>query len=231
MGLVEFIYPVFIGSKSSTAVDSLENFDWSCFGAGGMPDVSVKSVEDKLREHLERLSLGDPLSPHHTVKETVSKILANQGRKVEGDIVQGLDAVAAAVVGLCSTVIDKSVVANSTEISAASTLPERKMSTSATSVISDSSQAQGGVSRARNNLMQSVEDDKVCQASTITMLEELCMSKKAESLSWEEELKKRIVQMENREVETLRREEELIKRLCVVEEKLRNELESKSLCK
>ncbi len=75
---LEFIYPMFIGRKSSTAVDCLEKFDWSCFGVGGIPNVSVKCVEDKLREHLERLSLGDV------------------SRSVEGDRVQGLDAVEAA---------------------------------------------------------------------------------------------------------------------------------------
>ncbi len=78
---MEFIYPVFIGRQSGTSVDSLESVDWSCFGVGGMPNVSVKSVEDKLTEHLERLLLGDPLSPRHTVR---AKISANQGRKVEG---------------------------------------------------------------------------------------------------------------------------------------------------
>ncbi len=46
--------------------------------------------------------------PHHTVKDTVIEISANQGRKVEGDIVQWLDdAVAAAVVDVdsCSCVL------------------------------------------------------------------------------------------------------------------------------
>ena len=50
MGMLEFIYPMFIGEKNSHGV--YEPFDWGCYGA--LPDLVVESVLDKLTGHLER---------------------------------------------------------------------------------------------------------------------------------------------------------------------------------
>ncbi len=127
---------------------------------------------------------------------------------------------------LCSTVIGVVVdVMNSSETRP----PERKMSVSAASVISDLSQTQGGVSRMRSNLKQSLEDDKLCQATTITTLieelrlaKQLCRERDAERkavshLREKESLHKKEESL-RKETEFFQREEELKKRILCMEE-------------
>ena len=50
MGMLEFIYPVFIGERNSDGIH--DPFDWSCYGS--LPDVVVSSVLEKLTGHLDR---------------------------------------------------------------------------------------------------------------------------------------------------------------------------------
>ena len=50
MGMLEFIYPVFIGESTGTAMH--DPFDWGCYGS--LPDVVVSSVLEKLTAHLDR---------------------------------------------------------------------------------------------------------------------------------------------------------------------------------
>ena len=49
MGMLEFIYPVFIGESNNGIHDP---FDWSCYGS--LPDLVVSSVLEKLTGHLDR---------------------------------------------------------------------------------------------------------------------------------------------------------------------------------
>ena len=50
MGMLEFIYPVFIGERNRDGIH--DPFDWSCYGS--LPDVVVSYVLEKLTGHLDR---------------------------------------------------------------------------------------------------------------------------------------------------------------------------------
>ena len=82
LGLIEKMFPVFIGNLDATTSE-YSNY----FGSGCNPtlsEVTVKSVEEKLRHHMESQALGTPIVPDRTVKSVVDAITACQGAFIVG---------------------------------------------------------------------------------------------------------------------------------------------------
>jgi len=87
-GLVEFVYPAFLGDLMSDSSEGESYSDY--FGSGCHPNLSasggvtVNAVIEKLNEHLGRSSLGSLLLDKLSVKEVLSRITINQGFFVKG---------------------------------------------------------------------------------------------------------------------------------------------------
>lgn len=80
MGLVEGIFPIFIGNKNGQNYDF---FSWSIFS--GIPDTVVSSVEQELIRYMSEQGLGSPLTPNKTVLSIINGIKQYQGSIVECD--------------------------------------------------------------------------------------------------------------------------------------------------
>jgi hypothetical protein len=109
-GLVEKIFPIFIGDGSGDASgdgcspltstvtaaspqpaseDHYEKYEFAGPKASypqGCAEEAVASVEAKLREHMDRQGLGLPLHDSQTVPEVLREITRYQGAFVEGDL-------------------------------------------------------------------------------------------------------------------------------------------------
>ena len=84
LGLIEKLFPIFIGDLDAT---TLEYSDY--FKSGYHPTLSeVKSVEEKLRHHMESQALGTPLVPNRTVASVVGAITACQGAFIVGPLLR-----------------------------------------------------------------------------------------------------------------------------------------------
>ena len=82
LGLTEKIFPIFIGNLD-TATSEYSHY----FGSGCHPllsEVTVESVEEKLRHHMESQALGTPIVPDRTVKSVMDAITACQGAFIVG---------------------------------------------------------------------------------------------------------------------------------------------------
>ena len=82
LGLIEKMFPVFIGNMDVTTSEYSHYFGSGCHPS--LPEVTVKSVEEKLRHHMESQALGTPLIPDRTVKSVVDAIQACQGAFIVG---------------------------------------------------------------------------------------------------------------------------------------------------
>ena len=82
LGLIEKMFPVFIGNLDTTTSEYSHYFGSGCHPA--LPDIMIKSVEEKLRHHMESQALGTPLEPDRTVKSVVGAITACQGAFIVG---------------------------------------------------------------------------------------------------------------------------------------------------
>ena len=105
--MIEGVYPILIGDKSSMSSsdddDGAKVVQYSEYQSSGchpsqLPDVAVGAVESKLREHLARQGLGEPLKRSRTVSEVVHAVMAH-----ECGVWRGLakDAVADMTRGVC----------------------------------------------------------------------------------------------------------------------------------
>ena len=102
LGLIEKIFPVFIGDCDAT---TLEYSDY--FGSGCQPtlfDITVKSVEEKLRHHMECQALGTPIVPNRTVKSVVDSVAACQGAFIVGPAEATFAAAAASIAKMLTDV-------------------------------------------------------------------------------------------------------------------------------
>ena len=84
LGLIEKLFPIFIGDLNVTTSEYSNYFNSGCHPR--LPDVAVKSVEEKLRHHMESQALGTPLEPDRTIASVVGAITACQGEFIEGEI-------------------------------------------------------------------------------------------------------------------------------------------------
>ena len=82
LGLIEKMFPVFIGNLDATTSEYSHYFGSGCHPS--LPEVTVKSVEEKLRHHMESQALGTPVVPDRTVKSVVDAITACQGAFIVG---------------------------------------------------------------------------------------------------------------------------------------------------
>ena len=101
LGLIENIFPVFIGDLDATTSE-YSNY----FGSGCHPslfEVTVKSVEEKLRHHMESQALGTPIVPDRTVKSVVDAITACQGAFILGPVDATFAAAADTIVKMLNT--------------------------------------------------------------------------------------------------------------------------------
>ena len=84
-GMIEGIFPVFIGDDDGSGVYS-DYFASGCH-PGSLMEDSVDMVEEKLLEHLDRQALGQPYRSGYNsaVKPTVDEVISNQGSLWEGE--------------------------------------------------------------------------------------------------------------------------------------------------
>ena len=82
LGLIEKMFPVFIGNLDPTTSEYSHYFGSGCHPS--LSEVTVKSVEEKLRYHMESQALGTPNLPNRTVKSVVDAITACQGAFIVG---------------------------------------------------------------------------------------------------------------------------------------------------
>ena len=103
LGLIDKIFPIFIGNLDAT---TSEYSRYTFFGGGYHPtltEVSVESVEKKLRHHLDSQALGTPLEPDRTVKSAVGAVTAFQGAFIEGPADTSFATAAASIVKMLTS--------------------------------------------------------------------------------------------------------------------------------
>ena len=103
--LIEFVFPIFIGDSSGDSTDpracTYTNY-YTSDCSPNCPDLVVKSVEEKLCEHLNSQGLGAPIISNPTVKDTYESLTKHQGGFIQG---AGKDAFKAVVDFIHSMVI------------------------------------------------------------------------------------------------------------------------------
>ena len=102
LGLIEKMFPVFIGN-----LDTMTSEYSHYFGSGCHPSLSettVKSVEEKLRHHMESQALGTPIVPDRTVTSVVGAITACQGAFIVGPADATFAAAAASIAKMLTDV-------------------------------------------------------------------------------------------------------------------------------
>ena len=82
LGLIEKMFPIFLGNLDATTLEYSDYFNSGCHPL--LSEVTVKSVEEKLRHHMESQALGTPIVPDRTVKSVVDAITACQGAFIVG---------------------------------------------------------------------------------------------------------------------------------------------------
>ena len=102
LGLIEKMFPVFIGNVDVTTLEYSHYFGSGCHPL--LPEVSVTSVEEKLRHHMESQALGTPLVPDRTVKSVVDAITACQGAFIVGPADATFAAAAASIAKMLTDV-------------------------------------------------------------------------------------------------------------------------------
>lgn len=89
------IFPLFVGKKQEDKSYQRHFPDFSSNRfPGGLPDISVRSVDKKVAEHLNNQGLGFPYDMASPVQLIVNKILENQGFFVEGNLPESMSAAA-----------------------------------------------------------------------------------------------------------------------------------------
>jgi len=98
-GMLLGLYPVMIGDVESTT-DSHSRSYSNYFKSGcnpAAPDITIDVLENKLREHLDRESLGYPYKNSESVKSLLQTVLSNQGGFVEGEQETAISTVCASI--------------------------------------------------------------------------------------------------------------------------------------
>ena len=95
LGLIEKIFPIFMGNLDTETSEYSDYFKSGCHPS--LPNVAVKSVEDKLRHHMESQALGTPLESDRTITSVVGAITACQGAFIVGPAEATFAAAAASI--------------------------------------------------------------------------------------------------------------------------------------
>ena len=102
LGLIEKMFPVFIGNLDATTSEYSHYFGSGCHPS--LSEITVKSVEEKLRHHMESQALGTPIVPDRTVKSVVDAITACQGAFIVGPADATFAAAAASIAKMLTDV-------------------------------------------------------------------------------------------------------------------------------
>ena len=102
LGLIEKVFPVFIGNLDATTLEYSHYFGSGCHPS--LSEVTVKSVEEKLRHHMESQALGTPVVPDRTVASVVGAITACQGAFIVGPADATFAAAAASIAKMLTDV-------------------------------------------------------------------------------------------------------------------------------
>ena len=102
LGLIEKMFPVFIGNLDATTSEYSHYFGSGCHPP--LSEITVKSVEEKLRHHMESQALGTPIVPDRTVKSVVDAITACQGAFIVGPTDSTFAAAAASIAKMLTDV-------------------------------------------------------------------------------------------------------------------------------
>ena len=102
MGLIEAVYPIYIGDFDSSKGEYLDYWASGCHPAN-IPEIAVKLVEEKLREHLDRESLGTPMVDNRTVKSVLDVIGQHLGIVYKGAADDFYDEVVDGIVEMMQT--------------------------------------------------------------------------------------------------------------------------------
>ena len=110
--LVEFVFPVMIGDSSADCSDPrtctyTNYFESRC--SPKCPDICVKSVKEKLREHLNSQGLGAPVIPNCTVKDIYESLTKHHGGFIQGAGDKAFSAVVDSIHSMIKPVVDPSV--------------------------------------------------------------------------------------------------------------------------
>ena len=102
LGLIEKMFPVFIGNLDATTLEYSHYFGSGCNPS--LSEITVKSVEEKLRHHMESQALGTPIVPDRTVASVVGAITACQGAFIVGPADATFAAAAASIAKMLTDV-------------------------------------------------------------------------------------------------------------------------------
>ena len=102
LGLIEKIFPVFIGNLDATTSEYSHYFGSGCHPS--LSEITVKAVEEKLRYHMESQALGTPIVPDRTVKSVLDVITACQGAFIVGPADATFAAAAASIAKMLTDV-------------------------------------------------------------------------------------------------------------------------------
>ena len=94
--LLEFVFPVLVGDSSGKSTDPRYRTYTNYFKSGCLPncpDIIVKSVEEKLSEHLNNQGLGAPVISNRTVRDICVSLTNHQGGLIEGNGREGFSAI------------------------------------------------------------------------------------------------------------------------------------------
>ena len=102
LGLIEKMFPVFIGNLDATTSEYSHYFGGGCNPS--LSEITVNSVEEKLRHHMESQALGTPIVPDRTIASVVGAITACQGAFIVGPADATFDAAAASIAKMLTDV-------------------------------------------------------------------------------------------------------------------------------
>jgi serine/threonine protein kinase len=107
--MIEGIFPLLVGSPE-TRSDGIYFTDYFASGSHPkeFPKISVRSVETKLKMHLENQGLGLTLETDETVSDTVDRIFAHQGGFIRGEINHSMDEACDAILKMRNAIRDRS---------------------------------------------------------------------------------------------------------------------------
>ena len=100
-GFVKGEFPLFVGSSS----DGGASYEKFLLNSRSVADVSVSSVEEKLKMHLDRQGCGLPYSLNRTVKSVVEEVVSNQGAFLVGDVDQAMESIAGKVCAMVNKTV------------------------------------------------------------------------------------------------------------------------------
>jgi serine/threonine protein kinase len=111
-GMIEGIFPIMIGNRETTPDGKIVHTGGCHPSQQPLPECTVYSIEEKLRDHLEKQGLGSPILENMTIKEIVNSITACQGGILKGDRDAVLPNICESIRDMCSSIKKVNTVGN-----------------------------------------------------------------------------------------------------------------------